>query len=600
MASTRTDVDSEPREQEPSIPEGPRAARGTQPWWRRRGTLIALVVIALAFALPLRGLLRGQGAPMEEGFMLAFPERVLAGDVANKDFLHLYGPGSLWVLAGVYQIFGVELPVERLVGLAQMVGLVMGLFALARPWGRLLSTLVALVALFIIVPTSLVALAWIGALAFGVWAVFAAVKARGAPPSTKAARWWSVAAGLLAGAALLYRPDLIVATLGALLVVLWRIDRQRRNRFLAGLGIGLVPYIVHGLMAGPWTAIEGMFIDPVFYLRGGRRLPIPPSPDDLAGFLQRVGEFGLLDWPVPTLDTAEQNAIWFWLMFATVITLLAVGIRRLRQDPASLRARTVLAIGVFSIGLLPQGVQRVDSTHFAWATTVSLGFLPVALYELLGPRWLQRRPGLRAGLAGGVVLAVLIAVLPNYTVRRYADYVVQSTGNHRLFAYPVTWEGRTFYYGRRDVDEAMDELLPVVDRLTEPGDRLFVGPADLRRTPYSEAFLYYLFPELVPGTHYIEMDPGVADREGSGLDEDLASSDIAVLSRVWTNWDEPNDSRKIGSSDPVEVLEEQFCFFDSFGIRRDRSKFTSPTEGDPLFDLYLPRPEGEACPPPEG
>jgi hypothetical protein len=231
---------------------------------------------------------------------------------------------------------------------------------------------------------------------------------------------------------------------------------------------------------------------------------------------------------------------------------------------------------------------------------VSLGFLPVALYELLGPRWLQRRPALRAGLAGGVKLALLIAVLPNYTVRRYADYVVQSTGKHRLFAYPVTWEGRTFYYGRRDVDEAMDELLPVIDRLTEPGDRLFVGPADLRRTPYSEAFLYYLFPELVPGTHYIEMDPGVADREGSGLDEDLASSDIAVLSRVWTNWDEPNDSRKIGSSDPVKVLEEQFCFVGSFGVRRDRSKFKSPNEGDPLFDLYLPRPEDEDCPPPEG
>jgi hypothetical protein len=59
----------------------------------------------LAF-LVLRGLLRSQGPPMEEGFMLVFPERVLAGDIPNVDFLHLYGPGSLWVLAGVYKLFG--------------------------------------------------------------------------------------------------------------------------------------------------------------------------------------------------------------------------------------------------------------------------------------------------------------------------------------------------------------------------------------------------------------------------------------------------------------------------------------------------------------
>ena len=50
-----------------------------------------------------RGLLRSQGPPMEEGFMLVFPERLLAGDFPNRDFLHLYGPGSVWILAGLLQ-----------------------------------------------------------------------------------------------------------------------------------------------------------------------------------------------------------------------------------------------------------------------------------------------------------------------------------------------------------------------------------------------------------------------------------------------------------------------------------------------------------------
>jgi hypothetical protein len=133
----------------------------------------------------------------------------------------------------------------------------------------------------------------------------------------------------------------------------------------------------------------------------------------------------------------------------------------------------------------------------------------------------------------------------------------------------------------------VDDLLPAVERVSEPGDRLFVGPHDLRQTPYSDAYLYYLLPDLPPATHYIEMDPGVADAEGSGLAEDLASADVVILSHVWDAWTEPNDSRKVGSSEPVRVLEERFCLVDSFGERRDGDP-TNPTEGDPLYDLYVP------------
>ena len=57
-------------------------------------------------AIPLRGLYRFTGGTMEEGFMLYFPERIARGDVPNVDFLHLYGPGSLQVLAGWYEVFG--------------------------------------------------------------------------------------------------------------------------------------------------------------------------------------------------------------------------------------------------------------------------------------------------------------------------------------------------------------------------------------------------------------------------------------------------------------------------------------------------------------
>jgi hypothetical protein len=118
----------------------------------RQKNVLSFLVLGLLFALPLRGLLRAQGPPMEEGFMLVFPERVLAGDIPNVDFLHLYGPGSLWVLAGVYKVFGTQLVVERLFALLQQIGVVLGMYGLARYWGRTLALLCGVIALIIIVP----------------------------------------------------------------------------------------------------------------------------------------------------------------------------------------------------------------------------------------------------------------------------------------------------------------------------------------------------------------------------------------------------------------------------------------------------------------
>lgn len=101
-------------------------ARSTPVWDRRDA--IALAIIAVVIAIPLRGLMRDHATPMEEGFMLVFPEQVLHGLIPNRDFLHLYGPASLWVLAAVYKVFGVALATERIFGLVQHVGIILGVY----------------------------------------------------------------------------------------------------------------------------------------------------------------------------------------------------------------------------------------------------------------------------------------------------------------------------------------------------------------------------------------------------------------------------------------------------------------------------------------
>src|SRR5438093_540834 len=87
---------------------------------KRWATAAVALAVAAAFLLPLRYLLRAPAPPMEEGILLVFPDRVLNGDVPHRDFLHLYGPGSLWVLAALFKAFGTRIEVERLVALAGM------------------------------------------------------------------------------------------------------------------------------------------------------------------------------------------------------------------------------------------------------------------------------------------------------------------------------------------------------------------------------------------------------------------------------------------------------------------------------------------------
>jgi hypothetical protein len=383
-------------------------------------------------------------------------------------------------------------------------------------------------------------------------------------------------AGLLGGFALLYRPDLVIAV-GLGFAVLWTVlARAQRKRLLGGLGIGLSPYLVQIVMAGPGHAFYGMVIQPVFQLRAGRHLPLPPSWSHFDGFLQKAGVLNEPPWPFPAPPSPGQLTLWLLLLIAAVVTIVAVGWRITRRSPRTVAARAVLVMGVFSLGLLPQALQRPDSTHLAWVSAVPFGLLPVAIADLVRsvrPRWSAARRLTVAAVAPAIVLLVLV---PHHTFRTYADAVAQTFGKHRE-SYVMQNEGRSFYYGRKDAADAVNAMLPVVDSIARPGDKLFVGTGDLRKTPYSEAFLYYLLPQTRPGTRYIEMDPGVANRSDSGLADDLASSDIAILSSIRDDWVEPNASRDLGSDEPNQVLQRDFCKVGSWG----RGLF-----GHGLYELY--------------
>ena len=132
-------------------------------------------------------------------------------------------------------------------------------------------------------------------------------------------------------------------------------------------------------------------------------------------------------------------------------------------------------------------------------------------------------------------------------------------------------------------------MLAEVPKIAKPGDRLFVGTTDLRKTPLSEAYLYYLLPEYPPATYYIEMDPGVANAKGSrhGVGPALGRH-RDPLRRVERLGRAQRLPQVRLASSRTGCSREDFCLVGSYGVYRT---------GDPLYELLKRRPKGEPCPP---
>ena len=521
---------------------------------RFTGRGFVAVGLLLAFAmLPVRGLFRSPGSSMEEGFMLVFPRLVQDGKVPNVDFLHLYGPGSLDVLAAWYWVFGYTLEAERAFGLLQNLCIIFALYALARPWGRSAAVLAGVVAsLLTMTPIGLAALAWHGAVGLALWSAVFAIRAR----HTESWRTWAIA-GLLAGFALSFRPDVVIAIALMLLVAGWAVRRDAWKPVVAGGVAGLLPMWIHLVIAGPSAVIQGIITDPVVELRPGRELPSPPSFGELDGALQAIAEAVPPYWPVPALAARHQLFFWFFAVIVIALVVPALAWLLRRRHGSNPQVDALLVAGVFGLGILPQALQRPDSTHLAWVAMVSWPLLAALITHIVS----RRLPsvGRASVLSGGVVvLVIMMIVSPFYTYRYYLLHTRVAVGDLPL-PFLVEREDRKFWFGNPEVANALIAMIPDLDERSDPGDRIVVGTADLSRTVYSDVSIYFLFDELEPGTHYIEMDPGLADSAGSGLAEDIEQADFVVLTNFWSGWLEPNTSVKRQSQEHNQAVADNFC-----------------------------------------
>ncbi len=485
------------------------------PWW-----LFAALTL-LALLVPLSAGFDQTGMPMDEGMTLLYPELLFKGVVPYRDFETYYGPGNLLVLGSVYSVFGAHVTVERTVGLAYRLLLLLGVFSVGRRWGIVAAVSSTVLTGLMLLPTHLIAFAWLGGVACALGALLIL--------AGKDAVWRAPVAGFLAAFAVLYRQDLGPAVIASALPLFLLLSAKRRWHFVGGFAVGLLPLVILTLLAGPKAVFENLFLYPVVVTNPARRLPLWLMKDD-PRFI-------------------------FYLNLGTSALGLLAGTLAWYRDRHSKNSRLFVAVTILAAALAHQCMQRTDAIHILQSAFLSIGLLPITLLVLLrnGRIAAPTIPwSLGTTCAVGLFMFFFTPQLCQFATA--ATKVAFDTDSPKTESINV--RNRTFPY--RLLADPTRAVVRYLEKRTRPGERLFVGTGDLRRTFANDTFIYHLLPWLTPATYFLEMNPLSANRPNSRIARDIASADWLVLNHLWDEADEPNLSQQNGSDEPNEVVRQHF------------------------------------------
>ena len=411
--------------------------------------------------------------------MLYFPQRMRAGDVPNVDFLHLYGPGALHVLMGWYKVFGDTIAAERTFGLLQHLGIIFGLFALARPWGRAAAAAVASLSVFyILTPIGLTAMAWNGGLRAdaverGVRRSAACTldeprrqRVAGSSPApwpvsrSRTAPTWRSRSGSSSAGWCVTQRDARPPSRSAGSSACCRCGSTSRSPV-------------------PAASFRGMFLDPVFELRAGRELPAhrrgiaSTAPCRRSPRPRRRGGRSRTSRPRTGSSCGSSRCS----SCTALLLAFAVWQRRRASAVVDGRSTVLLVVALVSVGILPQALQRPDSTHLTWVTCISWPFAIVAVAEVVRRVGRPCRCGPGSPSAPPVALVLTFTLTSLFTFRYYVLHTRVGLGLRACEPFEVQRNGSACSIsGRRGRAGEPAGRSTTSTELAEPGERLFVGP----------------------------------------------------------------------------------------------------------------------------
>lgn len=432
----------------------------------RQSTSLQVLVVVATATSACAWSLFAPTATQDEWSLLIYADQINSGQVPNRDFFTPYGPGTFWPISLAF---------------------------LASPEPSVFSA-------------RAVAIFYHAAVALGVWGlcrnagrtvavtagVFSGLLAAGllAIPygwmlALSSVLWSIVAAerrrfllcGALAAWACTVRPEFVVLVI-ALMCVLIRskIDLTRAS---TGFAIAALPLIWHLIAAGS-DLVQNVFLDRV---TAATRFPFPPSSPMLRAQLA--------------------------LVLAAILVLIV--------HAATTKRRMEVVRAVLAIGILPQALQRTDSEHIAF---VGIAVIPLAV---------------------AVVLLRVRGALNNsarHRLSRLAPAMATAVAAASLLMAFVAPRGVILTYHDRKVvmqdEDVARETAAVADAIETVGQTykspVLIGTDNMSRAAIIETGYYFLLPEFIPDAYYLELAPGVSERRGSRLADDLEKATVLALS----------------------------------------------------------------------
>ena len=519
-------------------------------WTLNRCSVLSILAFCLSFfilflsfpkfSLPVQ--------PQDEGILLIYPELILKGFMPNRDFATMYPPGNFWLLALAYSVFEPSVLVERSVGFLYILAIVLGVFFLSTRFRLSIAVISAVVSCIIlkIFPT-FGAFSWFGGVALALWSLV--IAARASLSDNDGCRTvLSLASGVLSGAGILFRIDLVMVTVLSSITVLGFARKRNLHAYILGFAVALTPLIVHTFRASFGIVFDNLVLD-VWRIGPGRNLP---------------------------LNIKQPEVL---IVFLTGILTFLIGLSSFIKNRNS-GSRLLFGIGIFAIGLLPQAVQRADTWHLVYVGCITVPLFVSVISEAFGSRMIKLLNSAK-GINCCPELQKKTPVFIKYALVFVVGSALTYWGVNAL-GRPLWWRmsqhitsagesGRFVVSNGRVVPVKSDRvadtqsLIDEVHELATPGEALFVGPGDLSRTNYADSFLYFMFPELKPASYYLEMNPGSANRSGSRLATDIEKADIVILNKRYDSWDEKNKSKSTGALEPLRIVQSQFCFHSAIG-----------------------------------
>lgn len=478
----------------------------------------------------------------DEGIIVYGATRVMYGELPYRDFWTQYSPGQLYVLAGLFRLFGPQIAVERWWDVAVRAALSLVMFMLA---GVLSSQRAGLVAW-------LIGVLWVtyygffgypifAGLLFSLFSIYALVR------SFEQRRPWLIIAGLSLGVAALFRHDMAIYCVAAQLLVYAPVAFWRCAPCYAGIGPRLgcaaratAPFAVSTLLVvGPAAAFFALQVPAMELLHQLFLFPLTEFPK-------------VRDLPYPKLAWTVDN-LQFYAPFVVYPLAVAVALARARAGRApGWQAWGVVIVALFGMFGFNQARVRSDTIHTVHFFLCAVVLLPVLLRGCADAGRVPRRAPLGAAssvVASSIGAVFAIAALVN-PIAGYADTLAARPAVERALK-------TTLPIGRPGQMSAQQTIaVATMHSLTEAGDRVYIGLSRHDRVFANDAMFYFLL-QRPSATRYHELHPGVTNTAAvqTEMVRDLERHRVryVVLTDMFEGAQEPNDSAR---STGVTLLDE--------------------------------------------